>query len=315
MGPGLYDGPVIDAHHHLWDLSMQRHPWLVGADPAARALGDLAYLRRDYIIADLLADAAGQNIVGTVHVEALWDRARDPVEETAWLDSLSRPEGIAGRYVAYVPLAHPDAAALIERQAARPRVTGLRETIRWHPDPTKRWAEDRIVADPAWRRGLAHLAGRGWVMELLMNPYQAGQVADLAAAFPEQAIVVNHCGTPNDRDAAGLARWRDGLARMAAQPNIAIKLSNASAYVADTSDDALAAVIRPCLDAFGPSRSMFGTDYPVARRTMRYGAICDAVRRILGDLDPAAQRDVFHDTAARLYRFNTPEKTACTAAP
>lgn len=311
----LYDGPIIDAHHHLWDLSLHRHPWLTGEDPATAALGDLSYLRHDYLIGDLLADSAGRRIVGTVHVEALWDRGRDPVEETAWLDSLSRPEGIAGRYVASVPLAHPDAAATIARHAAHPRVAGVRETIRWHPDPAKRWSADGIVEDPAWRRGLAHVSARGWVLELLMNPYQAGQVAALAAAFPGQTIVVNHCASPSDRDAAGWARWRDGLARMAAHPNVAIKLSNASAYAAGTSDDALAAIIRPCLDAFGPARSMFGTDYPVARRTMGYGAICDAARRILADLAPAAQRAVFHDNAARLYHFNVPETAPCIAEP
>lgn len=314
--PDLYDGPIIDAHHHLWDLSLQRHPWLLGTDDTARALGDLTYLRHDYLIPNLLADSAGQNIVGSVHVEALWDRTRDAVEETAWLDTLARPQGpdtlarpqgIAGRCIAHVPLAHPDAAAMLERHAAFPRVAGVRETIRWHPDPAKRWAEDRLVEGIAWRRGLAHLARRGWLLELLMNPHQATQVADLAAAFPEQTIVVNHCASPGDRDAAGIARWHDGLARMAAQPNVAIKISNASAYAADTSDAALSAVILPCLEAFGPQRTLFGTDYPVARRTMTYGAICDAVRRILRPLSPADQRAVFHDNAARLYRFDTSE--------
>lgn len=307
MKSDLYQGPIIDAHHHLWDLSMRCHPWLVGKDPSAQALGDLAWLRHDYTIPELLADIAKHNVVGTIHIEALWDRARDPVEETEWLDSLARPAGIAARYIAWVPLAHPEAGTLIERHAAHSRVIGLRETIRWHPNPAKRWSADHIVENPAWRRGLTHLRGRGWVLELLMNPYQAGQIADLAAAFPEQTIVLNHCASPSDRDAAALARWRDGLERMAAQPNIAIKLSHASAYAADTSDAALTAIIRPCLEAFGPTRAMFGSDYPVARRTMTWSAIYGAMRRILADLDPTAQRAVFHDTAARIYRFNTPE--------
>lgn len=133
-----YSGPIIDAHHHLWDLSLGRHPWITGAGVAA--LGDVAYLRRDYGLAELRADMEGQGVVGSVHVEALWDRARDPVEETRWLEGLARPvglpPGIAARYVASVPLGRPGAAEILSRQlAASPRVVGLRETVRWRTSP------------------------------------------------------------------------------------------------------------------------------------------------------------------------------------
>lgn len=306
-----YSGPIIDAHHHLWDLSLGRHPWITGAGVAA--LGDVAYLRRDYGLAELRADMEGQGVVGSVHVEALWDRARDPVEETRWLEGLARPvglpPGIAARYVASVPLGRPGAAEILSRQlAASPRVVGLRETVRWHPDPARRWTDRDWLNDPDWCRDLRLLrppscSNDGLLLELLMNPYQAADLARLAAAEPDQIFVVNHCASPVDRDAAGLARWLAGLDAMAARPNIAIKLSNASAYSAGTSTEALAAVVAPILERFGPARCLFGTDYPVARRTMRYHEICDAMRAILAPLTPAEQRAVFHDNAARLYRF------------
>jgi predicted TIM-barrel fold metal-dependent hydrolase len=250
---GSYDGPIIDSHHHLWDLARGHYPWLSGT-AAIGALGDIAYLQRDYLIADYLADIAGQGITGSVHIEAVWDRARSPAEETAWLDTLERPAGIAARYVAAAPLDSPDVGAVLAAQAACPRVAGIRETIRWHPDPARTWTRRGLVAEPGWRRGLALLARHGFVLDLLMNPHQSMEVAALADDFPDQTFIVNHCATPNDRDEAGLARWRDGLAAMGQRRNIALKLSNFSAYTPEGNPAGHRDTLLTCIDAFGPER-------------------------------------------------------------
>ena len=72
---GLYRGPIIDAHIHLWDLGMDRHPWLRPTGGAIQALGDLAPIRRNYLVDDYRRDAANQNVVAAVHIGAAWDRA------------------------------------------------------------------------------------------------------------------------------------------------------------------------------------------------------------------------------------------------
>jgi predicted TIM-barrel fold metal-dependent hydrolase len=109
-------GAVIDAHHHLWDLSMGRHPWLAPTGGLS-TLGDLDYLRQSYGVEEFAADSAGTGVVASVHVEALWDPARDPAEETAWLDTLPLRNGIAARCVAAVPLAHPNVEGLLAAQS------------------------------------------------------------------------------------------------------------------------------------------------------------------------------------------------------
>ena len=279
---------------------MGRHPWLAPQDQAS-PLGDLAFLRHSYGVRDYLADSFGQGIVATVHVEALWDRARDPVEETMWLDTLPLENGIALRCVAFAPLASPDAPALIEAQAANPRVAGLRETIRWHPDPARRWTEEGITDDPAWRRGLAYLDRHGLLLELLMNPFQAEAVARLAADFPNQRLVVNHCCTPLDRDVEGLARWQQGLTLLGSVPNVWIKLSNFVAYTDDRTAAGARAVLMPCIEAFGVDRCLWGSDYPVARRTLPFAAMCDLFREAIRPFSPSEQRRLLHDNAAGLY--------------
>ena len=102
---------------------------------------------------------------------------------------------------------------------------------------------------------------------------------------------------------SGLARWRDGLALLAAQPNIAIKVSNFGAYSPDRSLPVLRQTVLGCIDAFGTARAMFGTDYPVARRNMTYAAMVAAFAEIITAFTPAEQRALFHDNAARFYRF------------
>jgi predicted TIM-barrel fold metal-dependent hydrolase len=301
----LYDGPIIDAHHHLWDLGLARHPWLGEDEAGISALGDIAYMRRNYLARDYLADAAGQNVVATVAIEALWDRARDPVEETIWFEHAEKPGGVAARFVAYAKLDAPGAERAVERQAAFSRVVGLRETVRWHPDPAKRWTDRKLIDDPAWREGLRHLEKHGLLLELLMNPYQSDEVARLAADFPDQVFVIDHCASPVDRDPEGLARWRSGLQAMARMPNVAIKISNYGAYDPDRSPEGLRSTVMPCLDAFGPERTMFGSDYPVARRNMTFGHICEALKVALDDLSYSEQRAVFHDTTTRYYRIGS----------
>ncbi len=302
-------GPVIDAHHHLWDLRTGHYPWLTRPDAAIGALGDTAYLRRSHLPDELAAAMAGQGVVATVHVEAVWDPARSPVEETAWLEALPKPPGMAAACVAAAPLDHPDVAELLAAQAAFGRVRGVRETIRWHPDPAKRWTRAGRVDEPAWRHGLSLLPRHDLLLELLLNPHQMREVAALAEQTPGQVFVVNHCGTPNDRDPEGLARWRDGLRRMGARDNVWIKLSNFAAYAPDRSLAADRDTLRTCIDAFGPARCLFGSDWPVSRRTMPYDAMLARFREVVSEYTIGEQTLMLHDAAARLYRIDFPGPT------
>jgi predicted TIM-barrel fold metal-dependent hydrolase len=301
----VYDGPIIDAHHHMWDLSMGKHPWLTPADGSVDALGSLEPLRRTYVVEDYLRDAAGHDVVATVHIEALWDRGSDPVDETRWLETLDKSAGVATRYVAFAPLIDPDVEPVLEAQAAFERVVGIRDILSWHPDPTLCFApRGDLIDDPDWRRGFALLERYGLGFDLMIYPYQAEQAARLAADFPAVSFLVNHCGSPVDRDDEGMARWRTGLQLLGAQPNVAIKISNLGAYDPQWTYDSLRDVTLWCIECFGPGRSLFATDYPVARMQMTYDEVYGTFKRIAEAFTPAEQRAMFHDNARRAYRFD-----------
>ena len=219
---GLYSGPIIDPHIHLWDLGMDRHPWLRPAGDAIQALGDLDAIRRNYLVDDYRRDAANQNVVASVHIEAAWDRADDPLAEIEWLETLDKSSGVAMPYIGFADLAAPDAGAALDRLSEVKRCVGVRQMLSWHPtDPAKCFAPRPGIADEAeFRRGVALLARHNQILELMLYPYQAEEVSRLARDFPNQTFIVNHCGSPIDRDRDGMARWRDGLKLLGSAPNI-----------------------------------------------------------------------------------------------
>ncbi len=303
---GLYRGPIIDAHIHLWDLGMDRHPWLRPTGGAIQALGGLDAIRRDYLVDDYRRDAANQNVVASVHIEAAWDRADDPLAEIRWLETLDKSSGVAARYIGYADLAAPDAAATLDRLSEVKRCVGVRQMLSWHPtEPAKCFAPRPGIADEAdFRRGVALLARHDQILELMLYPYQAEEVARLVRDFPNQTFILNHCASPIDRDRDGMARWKEGLKRLGSAPNVQIKISALIAYDPNPTPDSLREVALHCIECFGVGRSMFGSDFPVGHLWTSYDVIFDGFKAIVRDFSEAQQAALFHDNAQRVYRMD-----------
>lgn len=294
-----YQGPIIDSHHHLWDLRLGKHPWLRWS-----GRGDgLAPLRRNYLVDDYRDVSAGANIVATVHIEANWDPS-DPTGEAEWLEGLDLSDGIAARHVAYASLADPNVEETLERLAAYERVAGIREIISWHPDPAKaRVADSGIMQDAAWRRGLALLERHGLSFDMLISPWQHDAALELAREHPGIVFAVNHCGSPMDRDAEGMERWRKGLARLAEAQNVVLKISDPVAYDPEWTKESLAEVVLHCIACFGPERCMFASDYPVAALHIAFGEWLAVFDAIVEELSDDEKRAVFYDCARKTYRI------------
>jgi predicted TIM-barrel fold metal-dependent hydrolase len=299
-----YLGPLIDAHTHLWDLSMDKHPWL-------RPSGDFGPKGRfdvlkgkDYGLAEYRADIEGCGVVASVHVEALWDPADGRLNETRWLETLD-DEALASRYVAGATFGAVETERELRAQAEFARVRGVRQVIAWTPNPDRRMAsEPAITRKKEWRRAIPLLLELDLHLELLIYPYQAEDVAELALAYPSLPIVVNHIGSPIEQDAAGVARWRAGIATMAARPNVLMKLSAAAAYPEEKSVAAMARFVDPIIDEFGADRVMWGSDFPVGTLAgWSYAQYLAAYREILDDRTTAEQSDILFGTANWLYRF------------
>jgi len=305
---GLYRGPIIDAHCHLWDLGMDRHPWLRPTGGAIQALGDLDPIRRNYLVNDYGRDAANQNVVASVHVEAGWDRADDPLAEIQWLEKLDKSSGVAVRYIGFADLAALDSEAALDRLSQVGRCVGVRQMLSWHPTiPAKSFAPRPGIASEAdFRRGVAQLARHGQLLELMLYPYQAHELARLARDFPDQIFIVNHCGSPIDRNCEGMLRWREGLKLLGSAPNISMKISALTAYDPRPTPESLREVVLHCIECFGVGRSMFASDFPVGRLWTSFDAIFDGFKAIVRDFSEDEQSALFHTNARRIYRIDEP---------
>ncbi len=285
---------------------MDRHPWLRPVGGAIQALGDLDAVRKNYLVDDYLRDAANQNVVASVHIEAAWDRADDPLAEIEWLETLDKSSGVAVRYIGFADLAAPGAGVALDRLSEVNRCVGVRQMLSWHPtDPAKCFAPRPGIAEEAgFRRGVALLARHDQLLELMLYPYQAEEIAPLARDFPNQTFIVNHCGSPIDRDREGMMRWREGLKLLGSAPNVQIKISALTAYDPSATPGSLREVVLHCIDCFGVDRSMFGSDFPVGRLWTSFDAIFDGFKAIVRDFTEAEQSALFHDNARRLYRID-----------
>ncbi len=301
----FYDGPMIDAHHHLWDLSMGMHPWLAGSDDEEGPI-NLRPLKRNYLVEDLVRDAANQNLVKSVHIQAGWDRS-DPLAETRWIQGLADCHGFPHGIVGDAPLREPGVEAVLEAHARHANMRRIRYILSWHEDPAKRFDQfvDRAdnLTDPDWRRDYALLAKFNMSFDVMIYPDQLADTLDLVRAYPGIQNTINHLGSPIDRDEAGMARWREGMKNVASAPNVAVKISDICAYDPDWTVDSYRPIVLSLIDWFGVDRCVFASDFPVATLHGDFDAHYNAFKEIVRDFSATEQRQLFHDNAARLYRL------------
>ena len=306
MATGPDDLPILDAHQHFWDLSLGRHPWLRDEPPPPFRYGDTRPLRRDYLPADYRADIRGHRVVGTVYVETEWDPA-DPIAETRWVETLTAKEGLPSAVVAQARLDGEDVEEILARQAACPLVRGIRHKPQAAPSP------DSVVqgaagsmSDPRWRAGYARLARHGLSFDLQTPWWHLGEAAALARAFPDTLIVLNHTGLPADRSPEGLRGWCEAMATLAAEPNVAVKISGLGVPGQPWTAESNREVVLRAIDLFGVGRAMFASNFPVDGLVASFDTIYRGFKAIACDLSLADRRRLFHDNAVRLYRLPPP---------
>jgi len=288
---------IVDAHHHVWrraDL-----PWLVGP-MVPRIFGPYEPIRRDYPIEEYLGDVAGCGIERSVYVQANWplDRCLD---EVRWVHGVHERSGWPHAIVACADLFDPDAArVLAAEQAASPLIRGVRLQLHWHENEQYRFASapDRM-RDPVLRENVARLAELGWVFELQVFAGQMADAADFVAALPEVTFVLLHAGMPE----GDLEAWMRGLDLLAPLPNLVVKLSGQGTFVHRVDDELIGLVARTCLDRFGPSRCMYGSNFPIEKLWTDYPSLVGAWQRALAEEPEPVRRDVFSETARRVYRL------------
>ncbi|MEH6717524.1 MAG: amidohydrolase family protein [Aurantimonas endophytica] len=292
---------VVDAHHHIWDLQNDL-PWLKEERIAFR-YGDYSSICRDYMPEDYRADTKGWPVVGSVYVEAEWNR-RKAGDESRWVGEVAAQTGVPTVMVAWCDFAAPDAEALLADHARNAIVRGVRHKPAATPSPADaRRGAAGSMDDPAWRRGYALLEGHDWSYDLQTPWWHLDAAAELARDFPQIPLIVNHTGLPSDRSPEGLAGWRRALGRVAEEPNAFIKISGIGQPGLPWTVEANGPIIRETVKIFGVDRAMFASNFPVDSIVADFDTIFSGFAAATADLGEGDRAKLFHDNAARVYRL------------
>ncbi|NYT73687.1 amidohydrolase family protein [Halomonas sp. QX-2] len=305
--------PIIDAHQHFWDLERNYLPWLCDDPMIPFRYGDYSAIRRNYLPEDYRRDTTNYRVVGSVFIETEWD-AKTPVQETRWAHELAEREGLPSVMVAQARLDQPDIEDVLAAHCAYSRVRGIRHKPRAAPSPNAvETGAPGSMGDPVWRRGFARLAAHDLSFDLQSPWWHFREAADLAAAHPDTTIIINHTGLPADRSEEGLQGWRKAMAQVAHHPNVKVKISGIGVQGATWTEEANRRIVLETIELFGVERCMFASNFPVDSLVATFETIFSGFLKITNELTNTEQRQLFHDTAQRVYRI-APESLCQTSA-
>ncbi len=320
------DLPIIDPHHHFWDTPH----------------------RGQYFLPHLLADiGGGHNIVSTVFLECQAMYRKGGVPEMAPVGEVEFVNGIAamsasGNYgpcrVAEAIIGHADLTLgarvrdVLEAQMAvgGGRFRGIRYGVSWDAHPSiqnfvSRVIPPHIVLDKTFREGFAQLGRLGLSFESWQYHPQLPDAIDLARAFPDTTIILNHVGGVlgvgpySGQRQEILAGWRKNIAELARCPNVNVKLGGIGMTsfgfnfheqdLPPSSEDLASAwrqYIEPCIESFGVERCMFESNFPPDKQSGGYTELWNAFKRITTNASAAEKKALYSGTAARVYRLIAP---------
>lgn len=298
------DLPIVDAHHHLWDLdSPVRYPWLQGQGHAS-VHGDYSRISRSYLPEEFKRDAALHRLVGSVHVEAECDRTQQ-LAETAWLHDVHARHGLPSVIVAHAWVDTPDAEAIIAQQAGFPLVRGIRTKPIIAPGPGDSVrGQPRSLRDPKWRAGLALLEKYNLSWDLRVPWYHLSEAAEVCREHPTIRIALNHTGYPLDRSAEQVAVWRRGMEALASCPNVWLKVSGFTVAGMPWTLRLHGAIIREAIGIFGVYRSMFASNHPVDGIKASWDWIYRQFKDVTTNYAPEDRRRLFAANAIDFYRID-----------
>ncbi|WP_225891296.1 amidohydrolase family protein [Streptomyces dioscori] len=278
---------IVDAHHHVWDLSVRDQDWIVGPE--------LAPLRRNFTAEELAPEARAAGVARAVLVQTV-----TVAEETPEFLVLAESSELIGAVVGWTDLTRPDVADELARLRESPggrHLKGIRHQVQGEPDPEWLLREDV-------RRGLTAVAEAGLAYDLVVLPHQLPACARAAERHPGLTFVLDHLGKP-PIDTGEPEPWATDVRALAALPNTVCKLSGmvTEADRRSWSVSDLAPYADTVLEAFGPGRLMFGSDWPVCTLVASYAEVLDIADQLTGKLDESEREEFFSGTATRVYRL------------
>jgi len=277
---------IVDAHHHVWDPDHRRQVWLDSAPQE---------LRRRFDLDDFAAASAESGVVASVLVQTL-----AVLDETEELLELSSQSSLVAGVVGWVDLTADDVAGVLSSLGDRPEgavLVGIRHLVQDEPDPE--WLEREVVI-----RGLHAVARAGLAYDLLVRPRQLASAIVAIDAVEEGRFVLDHAGKP-EISAGRMEPWSTLIGELARRPNVVCKLSGLVTEAGfDWTKNGVSPFVDRLLETFGPSRLLFGSDWPVSTAVASYQEVVDLARLLVRErVSPDEGKMVMTTNAIDTYRL------------
>ena len=270
---------IIDSHQHFWRYDPAKYAWIGDEMPV---------LRQDYLAEDLFAEA-GELVDAVITVQA-----RQDVDETRWLLEIAHEEPFVLGVVGWVPLTDPDVDAHLEELSQNPALIGVRHVLQDEADDAYALRED-------FNRGIARLKDYRLAYDILIYERQLPAAIALVDRHPDQVFVLDHIAKPRIRDGS-IHAWRSSITALAERENCYCKLSGVVTEARRGWSDAdLQPYFDSVLEAFGPDRLMFGSDWPVCLLASDYRRWYHLVDGLTAMLSEEEQARIWGETAEEAY--------------
>jgi L-fuconolactonase len=278
----------VDSHQHFWRYTPEDYPWIAP---------DQQVLQHDFLPDDLRPLLAAHQIDGAVAVQA-----QQTIDETRWLLDLAaeHPDIVKG-VVGWVPLIDSNVDDAIARLVALPTgaaLKGIRHILQSEPD-------DAYMLRDDFNRGVARLRAHGLTYDILIFGRHLVNAAAFVDRHPDQVFVLDHIAKPVIRASEFDRKWAAGVRALARRPHVMCKLSGVVTEVRDAewTRALIGWYLETALEAFGPHRMLFGTDWPVCLLRCEYQTWVETVTSFISTLTPGEQEAIMGGNAIRAYRL------------
>ena len=298
--------PIVDAHHHLWDLNNEhtKYSWLMVTEGEA-FFGDYAAIRKSYLLEDYIKDAQNQNLIKSVHVQAEHDDDK-PVNETAWLQSLAdnHSSKLPNAIVAFADFSKNNIVEILDGHQEYKNTRGIRQILSFNKEePKYSHASEDFMKNTTWVENFKNIRNRNLSFDIQIYKHQMQDAADLANKYNDVLFILNHTGEPCYQTEEYIQSWEENMKKLAKCENVAAKISGLGMFDPQWTIDSTRIFVEKTIQIFGIDRCMFASNFPVDKIFNTFDNYWESFKEITKNYSENDKKLLFSSNAEKFYRI------------
>ena len=298
--------PIVDAHHHLWDLNNEhtKYSWLMVKEGEA-FFGDYAAIRKSYLLEDYIKDSQNQNLIKSVHVQAEHDDDK-PINETAWLQSLAdnHSSKLPNAIVAFADFSKDNIVEILDGHQEYKNTRGIRQILSFNKEePKYSHASEDFMKNTTWVENFKNIRNRNLSFDIQIYKHQMQDAADLANKYDDVLFILNHTGEPCYQTEEYIQSWEENMKKLAKCENVAAKISGLGMFDPQWTIDSTRIFVEKTIQIFGIDRCMFASNFPVDKIFNTFDNYWESFKEITKNYSENDKKLLFSSNAEKFYRI------------